>query len=578
MKNKIKQRLIDRYSNRTIEKSLKASYYGIMIAAIIVIMLSLYGLFSMDNYSKKLVKLPVTLNQTVLSFQNELSIIKYNTTEAFHATDNDYANEMMNESQKRVEKIKSYLATMEKIIPSMSKNIQEELLPHIDSIKNDVTKAGKIKSEMVNAANSGDGTTANQLCKDEYFPTINSISEELNSMTSSIEQQQTNYLNHIHHSFLAWMVMLTSVSVLAVIVAVNIVRLITRVITEALQDIIKNLRSVAEGNLNLDITYDGNNEFGELSNHLGETIENIKMYIKKEEEALERMAKRDMTTSIDVEFAGDFAPMKNAVNIITNTYNGFLLSTKDAAENVNEAASNMANVSQSLAAASSQQAASVEELCATIESLNSSVQQVAVSAKQMASFTNENKDMLHSGSEQMKTLSIAMDNIQNASNEISGIINMINDIANQTNLLSLNASIEAARAGEHGKGFAVVAGEIRNLAEESSNAAQKIASLIQNSLLAVSQGTKLVEDTSTMFANILENGKTNTELTVQISDDCNRQAESLNDVLSGIHEISGSVENNSQLAEEASATSQQLQAHAESMAAELKKFNLKNAV
>ncbi len=63
--------------------------------------------------------------------------------------------------------------------------------------------------------------------------------------------------------------------------------------------------------------------------------------------------------------------------------------------------------------------------------------------------------------------------------KISQAADLIISIANQTNLLALNASIEAARAGEAGRGFAVVADNIKDLAEESNDAANEISSMLK---------------------------------------------------------------------------------------------------
>ena len=86
------------------------------------------------------------------------------------------------------------------------------------------------------------------------------------------------------------------------------------------------------------------------------------------------------------------------------------------------------------------------------------------------------------------------------SKEIGQIVDTIAGIASQTNLLALNAAIEAARAGEQGRGFAVVAEEVRKLAEQSQDAAKRIAELIReiqgetnDAVVAMDQGTQAVK-------------------------------------------------------------------------------------
>lgn len=72
-----------------------------------------------------------------------------------------------------------------------------------------------------------------------------------------------------------------------------------------------------------------------------------------------------------------------------------------------------------------------------------------------------------------------MSELDNNAEEVRSIIGIIEKIAGQTNMLALNASIEAARAGEAGKGFAVVADQITQLARQTKDATDNIASIIE---------------------------------------------------------------------------------------------------
>ncbi|HEX3011798.1 MAG TPA: methyl-accepting chemotaxis protein [Syntrophomonadaceae bacterium] len=73
----------------------------------------------------------------------------------------------------------------------------------------------------------------------------------------------------------------------------------------------------------------------------------------------------------------------------------------------------------------------------------------------------------------------AVESLQEKIRRIEKIVDTIENVSIQTNMLAVNGFVEAATAGEHGRGFSVVAGDIRNLANESAENADKIKDLVR---------------------------------------------------------------------------------------------------
>jgi methyl-accepting chemotaxis protein len=161
----------------------------------------------------------------------------------------------------------------------------------------------------------------------------------------------------------------------------------------------------------------------------------------------------------------------------------------------------------------SQQAASVNETTATMDELEASSRQSAEQAKAAVAAAQQALVLTKDGTQavgetlegmfalEQKVGAIAQQivRLSEQANQIGSISQLVSELANKTNMLALNSSVEAIRAGEHGKGFSVVANEIRKLADQSQNSAEKISvlvseiqSAINSTVMVTDEGTKTV--------------------------------------------------------------------------------------
>jgi hemerythrin-like metal-binding protein len=119
-------------------------------------------------------------------------------------------------------------------------------------------------------------------------------------------------------------------------------------------------------------------------------------------------------------------------------------------------------------------------------------EQMLATIERMRSDAEHSRAIARNATEEAQRSSEIMETLAEASHRIDAVVAMINAIAGQTNMLALNATIEAARAGEAGKGFAVVAGEVKNLANQTTQATEEIAGQIAGIQQAVGQAVSAI--------------------------------------------------------------------------------------
>ena len=265
------------------------------------------------------------------------------------------------------------------------------------------------------------------------------------------------------------------------------------------------------------------------------------------------MAQGDLSKRISGDYQGEFLKLKEDANKTAEKLSEIVGQTVDGMSNIKASTTEIATGATDLSSRTEEQVASLEEIAASIRQLNTTVQQSAENAGQASQLALAARTAAESGGEVAGSAVKAMAEIEQSSQKISDIVGMIDEIAFQTNLLALNAAVEAARAGEAGRGFAVVAGEVRALAQRSSQASKEIKALIMNSNLQVKQGVDLVNRAGTTLGEIVTSVKRVSDIVAEIAAANKEQSASVGEVQEAIGQIEQATQQNAALVEETTA-------------------------
>ena len=218
---------------------------------------------------------------------------------------------------------------------------------------------------------------------------------------------------------------------------ISLVMYVMKYVVQPIVGITEQVRPLKEGNLSLKLTYHSENELGELTKTLEESMKRISEYVEDIDRVMAELAGGNFDVGTSARYIGDFQPIEDALGRFTVSISDAMKGIVKAERTVASHAEQLSGGAQALAQGATDQASAVEELYATVDEISRSASknvEAVADARHNAQLTSEQVSL---SSDQMEKMVAAMGDIAEASQEISKIIATIEDIASQTNLLAL---------------------------------------------------------------------------------------------------------------------------------------------
>ena len=478
----------------------------------------------------------------------------------------------------RIKTIKEDIEKCNEDINLLLQNIDKETVQNdkeqelINNIKSDIESYEQVKDRIIELGMNNKTAQASQLLRGQGNPAMDLLTVDISELLSIKIEQCNLLINRLNRLRIIFVMIILATIALSVIFAMKSSKYLSDVIGNPIIKMSKIAKRICDGDLDVEIQCESNDEIGELAQSFSKMVIAIKSYISEISSILGDISNGNLNCSIEEEYKGNFIEIRKSLENIIRSLNDIFENIGQATIDVKANSEKAAEMAELLSDGSKNEKDAVRELCVSIDQINKQVNKNADNAIDTSTITNALAENIDNSNIMMDKVIKAMEDIEDCSNSITSIMNTINDIAERTNLLALNAAIEAARAGDLGSGFAVVADEVKSLASQSADAARETNNIVNESIKAVNNGKLLVYNTANTLNESLKNIKKTRELSEYITDSSKEQYESIAIVNERIKKITETINRTVEVAENSAISSEELKSQSSKLEMMINKF------